>query len=178
MDGVPELSSVMDLIRKEAWKCFRKLPRSSEWTVEDLIQEGCVHYYNAQRTYKQEKSKFTTYLTMWVQAEFATIVDREYNRKVRVDYTEETDRWEQPDRSTIEYMVEVREELSVRTREFLDCILTPPEPLQEMIKQHRETARVWKNNLKRPICQFLGISEQEFVQVRQELQSKSCLIPV
>jgi len=142
-----------------------------------LFQEGCLEYPKAVRAYNPNKGcKFTTYFTMWIQSTFANILSKHMahrNKVIGVESVECSDREHLRELSWDD--IEVIGSLSDRCRDFLQCIFTPPPEVIEIVERRKATLKTWGNNLRKPICEFLHMTDVEYQAMVQEIRQNAVL---
>jgi len=175
--SIPPLDSVENLIWHEAHRCVVKMGPQSIWDQEDLFQEGCFQYGEAVKKYNPNKgAKFTTYFTTWLRCTFASILDGVARHRVVNGIVDEIDVEEKEHISEIGWEnITFVGEVSERCMQFLSCLFSPPPEVMDIVRRRKETLKTWNNDMRRPICEFLKMSEDEYQRMVKELRSNAVL---
>jgi len=175
---VPPLDSVMALISKEAWTCLSKV-RKGTWEFEDLQNEGVLQYYEALKTFKPEKAKFSTYLVFALRCHFSSIVRRSFDKDPRtIDFDMSKLPTHDKQRAGIEEVLDIKQRLSDEARVFIECVFAPPPELLDFTEKKRQSRRAWKNRVGSFICEWLDWSKDDFNRIVMELRNKVEYHPV
>lgn len=68
------------IIITEARRCRERLPPTSIYDMQDLIQEGVIIYIMARKSYDGDRASFSTYLTRMLKFKMSNLVKSEWYR--------------------------------------------------------------------------------------------------
>ena len=126
-----------NLIRKQAWAIAKK----HHYDFEELYSEGCLIFVEAQKRYKRNKGKFSTYLYIDLNYRLENYIKKNKKDYVSIDIYLEEDKLDvnkideimknkiysddmEKVQSIIEFYDNAMCDLSNNALEILDCIIT------------------------------------------------------
>lgn len=173
---IPSLLSVLDLIKSEAWRCYQRINKS-EWDFDDLVQHGVFQYYYTAKMWRPGKGMaFSSLLVMNLRLEFINRIKSSYSSLSKRRTIDDSDFvYEEKIRPAKLEDVVGKENLSENAKLILKCIFEPPDEFKEVFSFWQSTHKSWKNCLRKVICNFLRISDSDFVNLSKEIRSKTVL---
>ena len=165
------------IVKSEAWECYRRLPSNTQYSVEDLEQEGWVVFCKVSRCrLRAGGGAFSTLLTTSIRNRFNNILRNEYKNKRSMAVSTAPETMEtlnsSPEPSPDEMLIykQVIEELQRIEPELADLFINgvSPELLAVVRRKNRSVAaqRGWPTvNMRmtfgvRDIEKFFGVSLQ------------------
>jgi DNA-directed RNA polymerase specialized sigma24 family protein len=171
-EGVPSLEEVLGLIQSAAWRCYQGLASHVDWDFDDLVQFGVFQYYYTLKVWDPSKGcKFSTLLMTNLRLEYCNIYKATKRRRI-VPLLLDVEKKPKGRKRISKDDVKILSELSREASLFLKCLLEPPEELTALINLWQSKRKTWKNQIRIPICEWLGISDRDFYRIQNELREK------